>query len=405
MLWIFEEYCYSYNGLRWLFGQHDILRNYTMTVMQRYSGEHLGLAPHIVVLGSCKVGNFVVSTPVLRGLRARFPDAVIGFIGSEVTADFERELPCLDWRCSWDDPSAGSGLRLQSNLAEKRQRHGPVQLALNLDGFNPLTCSLVPWLEPVYVAGGSLSANRRRDLAWGEHPRQRFLADPDWDSPNFQQRYADVFASNYIAELFCQLAWVQDHVDATAIELPSTEPPFVVPDLLIHCTTARAAKVWPFSHWRQVLEVTDAHGWSVGLVGSSPAAQREAYNSGDGEDSLLGSTGLIDLRGQTSLLELAGACRKAKAVISVDAGPLHIAAAVGTPTYAIVGNNAEGMGASPVNLWMPRCSNVKRSISPTSCAACAENRFRNDDCLVEGHPCMVAIQPSEVIDWLQLQLN
>ena len=58
-------------------------------VMQRYNGEDLGSAPHIVVLGSCS-GQFVVSTPVLRGLRARFADAAIGFIGSEVTADFER---------------------------------------------------------------------------------------------------------------------------------------------------------------------------------------------------------------------------------------------------------------------------------------------------------------------------
>ena len=103
------------------------------------------------------MGNFVVSTPVLRGLRARFPDAVIGFIGSQLTADFERALPSLDWRCSWDDPSAGSGLRLQQILAERCRCHGPVQLALNLDGFNPLTCSLVPSLEPVYVAGGTLA--------------------------------------------------------------------------------------------------------------------------------------------------------------------------------------------------------------------------------------------------------
>ena len=99
-------------------------------------------------------------------------------------------------------------------------------------------------------------------------------------------RYSDVFSSNYIAELFCQLAWVQDYVDPTAIELPSAEPPFAVPDLLIHCTTARAAKVWPFRHWKQLLEVADANGWSVGLVGSPPAAQKEAYNAGDGEDSL-----------------------------------------------------------------------------------------------------------------------
>ena len=372
--------------------------------MQRYSGEHLGSAPHIIVLGSCKVGNFVVSTPVLRGLRARFPDAVIGFIGSEVTSDFESALPMLDWRCSWDDPSPGSGLRLLQTLADKRECHGDVQLAINLDGFNPVTCSLVPWLDPLYVAGGSLSANRRCELPWGDHPRQRFLADPDWDSPAFQQRYADVFASNYIAELFCQLAWVQDHVDPTAIELPSADPPFAVPDLLIHCTTARSAKIWPFSHWQKVLEAADAYGWSVGLVGSPPAAQKEAYNAGDGEDSLLRCTCLIDLRGQTSLMQLAGACRQAKAVISVDAGPLHIAAAVGTPTYAIVGNDGDGVGASPVHLWMPRCSNVTRSISTVSCIACAENRFRNDGCLVKGHPCMDGIQPSAVIDWLRVLL-
>ena len=213
-----------------------------------------------------------------------------------------------------------------------------------------------------------------------------------------------MFSSNYIAELFCQLAWVQDYVNPSAIELPSVDPPFVVPDLLIHCTTARAAKVWPFSYWRQVLDVADVNGWSVGLVGSPKAAQKESYNAGDGEDSLLENTGLIDLRGQTSLMELAGACRQAKAVVSVDAGPLHIAAAVGTPTFAIVGNDVNGTGASPVRLWMPRCLNVMRTTSPITCTACADNRFRNNACLVDGHPCMAAINPSVVIDWLKSQL-
>ena len=52
-------------------------------------------------------------------------------------------------------------------------------------------------------------------------------------------------------------------------------------------------------------------------------------------------------------LDAIGRGLQARAVIGVDAGPLHIAAAVGTPTYAIVGNDGEGMGASPVRLWMP----------------------------------------------------
>ena len=47
-------------------------------------------------------------------------------------------------------------------------------------------------------------------------------------------------------------------------------------------------------------------------------------------------------------MQLAGSLPSGKkAVISVDAGPLHIAAAVGTPTYAIVGNDGDGMGGQP----------------------------------------------------------
>jgi ADP-heptose:LPS heptosyltransferase len=372
-----------------------------MARLQRYSGQSLGSRPHIVVLGSCKVGNFVVSTPVVLGLRARFPDALIGFLGSELTADFEDAFTAIHWRLSWDNPSSAAGWNLQQQLREHTRLHGPVALAVNLDGFNPVTCTLVPWLDPAYVAGGSLSANLRRPLPWGDLPQQRFLADVDWDSLAFLERYAGVFSSNYIAELFCQLAFVADQVDPTAIELPVSEPPFEVPDLLIHCTTARAAKVWPFAHWRRVVEFALDQGWSVGLVGSPPSAQQEAYNAGDGEEALLATTGLKDLRGRTSLMQLAGAAQRAKAVISVDAGPLHIAAAVGTPTLAVVGNDADGVGASPIRLWLPRCSNVSRTVAAETCRACADNRFRNDGCLVEGHPCMASVQPDQVIAWLE----
>ena len=372
-----------------------------MTRMQRYAGEPLSERPHIVVLGSCKVGNFVVSTPVLRGLKQRFPDAVIGFLGSEVTADFEQALPEVDWRASWDACGDGAALHLQEVLYERRKRYGLVDLAINLDGFNPVTCTLVPWLSPRFVAGGSLRANLRAPLAWGSDPRQRFLADTDWDSSSFLERYDGVFTSNYIAELFCQLAFVADHVDCTKVMLPSKKPPFEVPDLLIHCTTARAAKIWPFDCWAAVVRTVASWGWSVGLVGSPPAAQKEAYNSGDGEEWLLATTPLQDLRGRTSLIELAGACREARAVVSVDAGPLHISAAVGTATFAVVGNDKNGVGASPIRLWLPRVPTCARSESTYTCDRCSSERFRNDDCLVEGHPCMAGVEPQQVIGWLE----
>ncbi|CAK22557.1 Distantly related to Glycosyltransferase of family GT9 [Synechococcus sp. WH 7803] len=375
--------------------------------MQRYAGEHLGVAPHIVVLGSCKVGNFVVSTPVLHGLRERFPDAVIGFIGSEVTADFEAADPCINWRMSWDAPT-GQGDALYGvakELSQRRQAHGPVALAVNLDGFNPVTRVLASFLEPLWVAGGALDASRRRDLPWGDQPSQAFMGDPDWDSLAFLERHQHLFKSNYIAELFAVLAGVADYCDPTAIRLQASAPSFAVPDVLIHCTTARAAKIWPFDYWRDVVKVLTQKGFSVGLIGSPPKQQQAAYNSGGAEEWLLAETQLIDLRGRTSLSELAGACQQARAVISVDAGPLHIAAAMGSSTLAVVGNDGNGIGASPVRLWMPRCENAQRTVSSVTCQLCAEAQFRNDQCLAEHHDCMLSVQPEQVLAWLDQVLE
>ncbi len=374
-------------------------------MMQRYSGEHLGPAPHILVLGSCKVGNFVVSTPVLVGLKNRFPDAVIGFLGSDVTASFEEAFNSIDWRYSWDDSRPDSGLRLHQQITRRKRQHGVFALAVNLDGFNPVTCTLISWLHPSYVAGGSLSANLRQSLPWGEMPQQRFLSDPDWDSLAFLERYSEVFTSNYIAELFAQLSFVAEYVDTTAIELPSAPPPFAVPDVLIHCTAARRAKIWPFTAWRLVIDHIKKRGLSVGLIGSPPTVQKEAYNSSSAEEELLKTTKLIDLRGLTSLTQLAGACARARAVVTVDAGPLHIAAAVGVPTLAVVGNDARGVGASPIRLWLPRCTNVSRTVSDANCDKCAANRYQNNDCLVDGQPCMAGVSAIQVIKWLDNTLE
>ena len=388
-----------------------------LTGVQRFDGRNLGLAPHIAVLGSCKLGNFVASLPLLRLLRRSYPEAQIDFWGSEATADFERAL-CgesqpLNWRISWDSPNT-EGVELQSRLeaiacavAKRNIEAGPLDLAINCDGFNPLTQTLTSWLQPTWVAGGSLRADGRMPLEWGELPQQRFLGDPDWDSPAFLDRYSEQFNSNYIAELLCRMAFLEPNAkDLEELALPWEEPPFEVPPLLIHATTTRAAKIWPFQAWDTVLQWCASRSITVGLVGAPPSQQRLDYHAGDGEEQLLaGHPGtLVDLRGRTNLIQLAGACRRAKAVVSVDAGPMHVAAGVGTPTLAVVGNDAEAVGASPIRLWLPRSSSLTRTVSSSSCSLCSENRFRNDGCLADTHYCMQGVGTEQVINWLKKTL-
>lgn len=389
---------------------------------QRYDGRDLGATPHIAVLGSCKLGNFVVTLPLLRALRRRYPLAQVDFWGSDATRDFEEALregepALLNWRISWDQSSNNAWQHLAMEASKRNGPissggAGPLDLVINCDGFNPITQVLASWLRPAWVAGGSLTANARQELAWGQEPQQRFLADQDWDSPHFVERYGGLFTSNYIAELLCRMAFLEPtQWELEQINLPWVEPGFPVPPLLIHCTTTRAAKIWPFNRWATVLQWCADQGIGVGLVGAPPARQAEDYHAGNGETQLLERFGaggdqsipgrpLVDLRGRTSLIELAGACRAAQAVVSVDAGPLHIAAAMGTPLLAVVGNDAAGLGASPVRLWLPRARQLTRTISSASCDGCEGLRYRNDACIADRHHCMEGVEPQQVIHWL-----
>ena len=72
----------------------------------RYAGEDFGALTSLY-WGPARLGT-LLSVPlfcVAFGNGSRF-------VGSDVTADFERALPELNWRCSWDDSTAGAGLRL-----------------------------------------------------------------------------------------------------------------------------------------------------------------------------------------------------------------------------------------------------------------------------------------------------
>ncbi len=367
--------------------------------MEIFSNQQLPTNPHIVVFSSTKVGNFVVITPLLRGLKQKYPDCTLDFFGSEITKGFETHCPYIDWRFSLYTKRADFLDNLAEAIHQRRQIAGDYDLAINCDEFSEINLVLMSAIRPCYFAGGSLSPDFRLKLDTSNDPVQKILADSDWNSPAFVKRHQKIINSNYIGEIFCRIAYVK--TDFFHLELPSHPPNFSIPDILINVTATRPAKMWPVNYWKQVIRWCEQQDLTVGLVGNSPKIQQTLYNAGSVEDELLRETNLIDLRGQTSLDELAGALSQVKACIVVDSGPLHIAAAVGCPTIAIFGNDADGDGASPIRLWAPRQSHVKIPVSQFKCTICEENRFKNNDCLVQNHPCMNHLPPQTVLNDLK----
>jgi heptosyltransferase-1 len=94
--------------------------------------------------------------------------------------------------------------------------------------------------------------------------------------------------------------------------------------------TTWTSKQWPVSYWRTLLQLASDAGWPVRLVAGN-AAEREAAGRI--------SAGIDDARVESSLSldGLARLLRDARAAVSVDSGPGHLAAAVGTPGVSIYG--------------------------------------------------------------------
>ena len=60
----------------------------TVKSVQRFDGRDLGQAAHIAVLGSCKLGNFVATLPLLRLLRRCYPRGADRLLGERGDSRF-----------------------------------------------------------------------------------------------------------------------------------------------------------------------------------------------------------------------------------------------------------------------------------------------------------------------------
>ncbi len=98
----------------------------------------------------------------------------------------------------------------------------------------------------------------------------------------------------------------------------------------------------------------------------------------------LDETRVANLAGRLSLVELGGWLRSMDLLIANDSGPVHMAAAVGTPTLVLFGPT----DAARTGPYGPGHRIIR---APDPCAPC----FRRE-CRRHGHPCMRDITPESV---------
>lgn len=361
--------------------------------MERYNGQPLRPKPHLAVLFYDSIGDFVVITPLLRGLHEKYPGCTLDYFSGERTRELEEACPYIDSRFSVF--GADDSLRRVMGYIEERERlAGPYDLAINCD-FHTALSAVTTMLRPRYAVGNCYNPDPRSDMPYPPN-KVHNIHKEIWSSEDFLPRYSDILQSNYIAEIFCRLAWVETDFHRT--EVPTAPPPFEPPPVLVSMGGKRPAKMWPTTHWERFIGWCTDQGLEVGLLGDKPAAQQQHYHSADAEGYLLRETALQDLRGTMTLPQVAGALRRARACVTIDNGIMHLAIGVGTPTLAL-------FGASPWRLWTPQAPHLEVVLPETPCSLCQEHVFKNEECLRSDHVCMETITPAAVSSRLAALLS
>lgn len=306
--------------------------------MKRYAGERLTEYSRIAVIANDAIGNFVVSTPLLQMFYAAYPKAEVHyFSGPRV-----REL--LDKSDLFDQWHSLAGCNIAATVAMAHQL-APFELVF-VQESTALAKVVAGVLagESGWVCGPCVGPSGRGELPFAADERGQLWSDQTWTAPDLTDRYS-FLESGFIGEIFCRLAFLAGNVPMYRV--PSAEPPFSTPDVLVATDASLPEKLWLRERWDQCAAWLKGRGLSVGVLGAPPRGESSFWKGEDSAEGLIASGLAVDLRGKLTLPEVVGALERARCVLTLDNGIMHLAAAALAPTVALFRHGIHRLWAPP----------------------------------------------------------
>lgn len=292
----------------------------------------------ILVTRADRIGDLVLSTPVFSELRKQFPKAWIAALTFKENRQILEGNPFLDEIILYDKQDTGKSFwrnwKFSRGLSKKK-----FDVVIHLHATNRM--HFVSWLAGIPVRIGW---NRR--LGWAlTH------AFPDIKKEGRKHE------AEYNFELLAPLGVKCPDSPGLYFPVPlpaeaavrglfknlkiSSDKPLVILSPGASC----ASKRWPAERFAQTAEALAAR-YPIQFAAIGTHADRSLIQRLKAQTP----TPILDLSGQLDLSMLAAFLKQAALLISNDSGPVHMAAAVGTPVISIFGRRQPGL--SPTR-WRP----------------------------------------------------
>ena len=329
----------------------------------------------ILIVRTDRIGDVLLSTPVIKAMREAYPQAYIAMMVSPYTKEIVEGNPYLDEVIIYDKDGKhkrwGRCVKFARNLKKKK-----FDLSLILHPTN--RAHLI-----TYFAGIPRRIGYDRKFAF-------FLTDRIKHTKQLGEKHESEYSLDLVKYLGIE---PQD----TSIFLPLkpesegwigelfAQGKIMAGDklLAIHPGASCPSKIWPNERFAQVADsLIEKYDFKV-LVIAGPKDMTLAQNVIKNMRHPA-----LNLAGKTSLSQLASILKRCRLFISNDSGPVHVACAVGTPVISIFGRSQKGLNPKR---WGPVGDGNKIIIREAGCIECLAH-----NCLKE-FACLKAITADDVM--------
>ena len=300
----------------------------------------------ILVVATRQIGDVLVTTPLIRAIRHRWPEARIDVLGYEKTMGMLAGNPDI------------------SEVIESAEHPTlPQYMALIRRCWRAYDLAFVTQISDRAHAYGLLFARARvgmvpasRRHAWWKRALSLHSVQIDYMHQHALSEKLQLMTPFARGDLFSEgVAVVPPAPEALPADLAHLRAQALV---VFHATPMWRYKRWPAANWAALARELIARGFQVALTGSASPQDRQmnaeiaaglksssvagnsplapaAGDAGNGDGT--GEGRLIDLSGRLSLAQVGTLLRSAQLFVGVDTSVTHLAAACGTPTVAIFG--------------------------------------------------------------------
>lgn len=277
--------------------------------------------PRILIVRLSAIGDCIHGLPVLCALRDALPSAHLSWVVEGRTADLLRCHPALDavvqLRRRW----------LKSPLAiwqaRRQLRALRPDVAIDLQGLTK--SAIAAWLSGAPTRVGFGGRDGRELTAW------------------FNNTFVEPMMTHVIdrnLELLSPLGIMPHDVrfglppfgENIAVGRFSRDRGLGAGFAILNVGAGWPSKRWPADHFAQVARYLGERYHLRSVVAWAGDEERRSA-----DQILVNAGGFAHMAPPTTLVELAALCQRAKLFIGCDTGPLHLAAAIGTPCIGLYG--------------------------------------------------------------------